>query len=71
MANDTDPHQAGGDAGAAKAGAPGGDSPKPHGDKLGVGSADPITASPTGATGDSPKRQGDKLEHAAREAAKG
>ena len=47
-----------------------GDSPKPHGDKLGTGAAANITASEVGQPGDSPKRQGDKLEHAVDEAAK-
>jgi hypothetical protein len=46
------------------------DSPKPHGDKLGTGSATTVTASEMGQVGDSPKRQGDKLEHAVDEAAK-
>jgi hypothetical protein len=46
------------------------DSPKPHGDKLGTGSATTVTASELGQVGDSPKRQGDKLEHAVNEAAK-
>ena len=49
---------------------PSGDSPKPHGDKLGTGAATTITASELGQLGDSPKRQGDKLEHAVDKAAK-
>ncbi len=47
-----------------------GDSPKRHGDKLGVGTQPAVPKGDVAATGDSPKHQGDKLAHAVEQAAK-
>ncbi len=46
------------------------DTPKPHGDKLGAGTAAAETSSEA-SPGDSPKPHGDKLGHALDEAARG
>jgi hypothetical protein len=48
---------------------PSGDSPKRHGDKLGVGTEPKLEKGAAVASGDSPKHQGDKLERAVNEAA--
>lgn len=61
---------AAGEVQAGEPAVPSEDSPKRHGDALGVVATPPVGSKPTtGPSGDSPKPHGDKLEHATAEAA--